>query len=92
METVDQIYKKVKEKSDMPVARLTYITLAESEYRFHDVCVNFNADDESIAAMTKIAEAEDFYAFADSEKGFAFVEENRAEIAMALTNMILSNK
>ena len=92
METVEEIYRKVKEKSEMPVARLTYITLKDNEYGFSDVCVSFNKDEESIKAMTAVSEIEDFYAFANSEKGNAFVEENRAELAMALTKMILSNK
>jgi len=85
------IYYKIKAESELPVAMLTYIIFDGKTYSFKTLCVNFREDDVSLKNMYKAAGEENFYAFANSEKGEEFIEENKEALAQAFTGMVLQN-
>mgnify|MGYP000494614796 CR=1 FL=1 len=72
---MEEIYLKIKEKSELPVGIL-YYTIKEGNIinPFNTLNVDFNDDDESILKMEKIKEkyGENFHFFNMSDEGIDF--------------------
>lgn len=92
METIEQIYYKIKSESELPIGMYMYIIFNGIKYECgNSIIIDFHDDKESIEKMKRISEKEGFYAFFHSEKGKDFFEKNKKAIAQAWTNMVLVN-
>ena len=91
-ETIEQIYYKIKNESELSAAMLMYITFNNNTYNGgNSICVDFKNDKESIGILKKIQSKKDFYAFWNSKKGKKFYKDNEKPIKEIYTNMILQN-
>lgn len=91
METVKDIYYKIKLNCELPVAMLSYIIFDGKIYNFNSLCVSFREDNAGIKSMEKVASEDYFYAFVNSEKGKDFVKKNKQQITKVYSNMVLQN-